>query len=106
MDTVFIHKGVECHFSKSANAKLDTDEHKTHFLDNFFKHEPLNGIKWVTIEEVESLRGSDAALPMYSIRNSEGDVLLIWPMLDNSNLYLYIESLIDRPDLKREIKLD
>lgn len=108
MDTVFMHKGVEVHFSKSANDRLETDERKKDFLENFFKHEPMNAIKWVTYEELMSIRQAnpEAALPMYSIRNSEGDTLLIWPMLANANLHLYIEALVDRPDLIGELRLE
>jgi len=103
-----MHKGIECHFSESANTCLETDEYKIDFLDNFFKHEPMNAIKWVTYEEVMSIRAMDpdAALPMYTIRNKEGDTLLIWPMLADANLHLYIEALVDRPDLVGELRLD
>lgn len=107
MDTVFMHKGVECHFSDRANSCVTADEDKIHFLDNFFNCEPMNSIKWVTVEEVETMRltNPDAALPMYSISNKNGDTLLIWPMLEAANLYLYIEALVDRPDLLPELKL-
>jgi hypothetical protein len=106
MDAVFMHKGVECHFSQSASERIGSDDDKTAFLDNFFEHEPMNAIKWVTLEELEKCQFNDAALPMYSIRNSKGDTLLIWPMLDNANLHLYIESLVDRPELRPELRLD
>jgi len=107
MDTIFVHKGVECHFSPAVNALLETDECKADFVDNFFKHEPINSIKWVTIKELEEARVIDrnAALPMYSIQNDEGDTLLIWPMLNNADLFLYIESLVDRPDMVNELNL-
>lgn len=99
----FMYKGVECSFSQSAHERVNTDEHKTDFLDNFFRHEPMNGIKWVTLQDLEKIKAADAALPMYSVRNSEGDTLLIWPMLANANLHLYIEALVDRPDLIGEL---
>lgn len=88
---VLMYKGVEVHFSKLAHERIPEEEDKANFLDNFFKHEPMNGIQWVTLEEVMSTRRTnpDATLPMYSIRNSEGDTLLIWPMLANANLHLY-----------------
>jgi hypothetical protein len=107
-DVTFMHKGVECHFTKTANSVVSTDEDKSEFLDNFFGYEPMNSIHWVTVEEVEAMRITkpETALPMYSIKNRKGDTLLIWPMLAESNLHLYIETLVERPDLLGELKLE
>lgn len=95
-----MYKGVEICMSDSVNILFEDRKHLTDMLEVFFNTNPANSIRWVTLEDINS----DDVLPMYSVGNGV-IVLLLWPHLDkeNSDLFLNIESLDERPDLEDEI---
>lgn len=95
----FMHKGVECVFSKKANAIVSSDEQKGFLFESFFAVEPINSIRWVDLKIFENQNNSEEEyLPMYRIGNGEHE-LILWPFLRGSDLVLAVECSSERPDL-------
>lgn len=99
-ENTVMYKGIEICMTDVVNDLFDDQTRLTEMLDIFFKTNPVNSIHWVTLDEINS----DSTLPMYSVGNNIV-VLLLWPHLDkeNSDLFLNIETLDERPDLENDI---
>lgn len=105
MKKMILHKGIECYLSEFAEQVLNTDETIDQFLAHFLKHTPINSIKWVTFDELSSPNSDpENELPMYTVSSATA-TMLIWPILDQSNLHLFIENLSERPDLEKALNL-
>jgi len=95
-------KGIECVFSEKAEAIVPSDDAKTFLLETFFSYEPINSIRWVDAKSLDDARKDDGSLPMYTIGNGESE-LLLWPLLNDGDLWMGIESAEERPDLIGEL---
>jgi hypothetical protein len=96
-------KGIECTFSEKAEAIVPSDEAKTFLLETFFSYEPINSIQWVDSKTLNDARKDDGLLAMYRIGNDTNE-LLLWPVLNGSDLWLGIESAEERPDLSEVLE--
>jgi len=102
IESVFMFKGIECTFTKKADDIVPSEEEKMGLLETFFSHEPIGSIQWVDCKKLDD--ESDELLPIYRIGDGLNE-LLLWPVLNGSDLILGIESADERPDL-REFLVD
>jgi hypothetical protein len=97
--TTFMYKGIECVFSETADKILPSDAQKELLFKSFFSYVPINSIKWVDSKILrETEINSEELLPMYRIGNNEHE-LLLWPILNGSDLFLGVECSTERPEL-------
>jgi hypothetical protein len=98
IETIYMFKGIECAFSEKANALVPSEEEKIGLLETFFSYEPIDSIQWVDTKLFDDDARADELLPIYRISDDKNE-LLLWPVLNGSDLVLGIESAEERPDL-------
>ncbi len=101
---MFMYKGIECFFSEKSIKLVPTEDDKIHMLDFFFEIAPIDSITWVEIDAILGKKKFDGA-PIYSMKHENGETILLWPILNKSDLILSINLLSEKPGLEQEIDL-
>jgi hypothetical protein len=77
--------------SKGVESKL-TEEQEQEFIGYFLREVPENEIEFVPESFLFDKAYANEKKPIYSVRNKEGFVILVFPMKDEEGNFLYLST--------------